>query len=568
MHHLPSRIGSFGQFAAGRTQAMDDGGNGQQDASADGRFLLQGYLLKRSETLRRWNKRWFSLDPTTARLEYRSQRSDLYPRGQIVFDASSTITVSPINFNSGAKQYDGCCLYIGTPRKKDYFLAAETPAAARAWVTALRAAMQVLKAHRDAVNALGDSQRRQQSEAALRAAATASNATAEAMAKEIQAASQKLVLQGFGMQAEESGQADEGSDDGVMDGTTIVKETLRVKDEELAQMAQDLRARDSTIREMADRLSETAEAAEAAAAAAMQMDRDRKAAVSEAAQARRLAENALKEAETRIKEAQERAAQKVKTLEADREEAIHRAMQWKAEADRAHEKARALELALRQAQGAAATAKTHGLAADKPPVEPALEPPATTILTSTAEPSQAPAEPDAAAVQSARAGHEVNEAAQQTAADPHSNENGVDLGHNKEPSMDQQSEKEEHKAGPSAPVVGAGPPEQRGPETSNTSNTDGVAGEGVGGDADGAGLQNVSQSGAPPKHEDVESPSVQKSSPAEDQKNVVDKKQPGDAGHTSGFVDDVPAMDPGFLAAFRQGSLGSQPESGKPDDNP
>jgi peptide deformylase len=85
-----------------------------------------------------------------------------------------------------------------------------------------------------------------------------------------------------------------------------------VKDEELAQMAHDLRARDATIREMADRLSETAEAAEAAAAAAMQMDRDRKAAVSEAAQARRLADGALKEAEARIKEAQEGAARKVR----------------------------------------------------------------------------------------------------------------------------------------------------------------------------------------------------------------------------------------------------------------
>lgn len=56
----------------------------------------------------------------------------------------------------------------------------------------------------------------------------------------------------------------------------------------------------------------------------------------------------------------------VKTLEADREEAIHRAMQWKAEADRAHEKARALELALRQAQGAAASAETRISVADKP----------------------------------------------------------------------------------------------------------------------------------------------------------------------------------------------------------
>lgn len=95
--------------------------------------------------------------------------------------------------------------------------------------------MQVLKAHRDAVNALGDAQRRQQSEAALRAAATASNATAEAMAKEIQTANQKLVLQGFGMEAEESGQADEGSDDGIMDGTTIMK----VRSDQISALAVD-----------------------------------------------------------------------------------------------------------------------------------------------------------------------------------------------------------------------------------------------------------------------------------------------------------------------------------------
>lgn len=40
------------------------------------------------------------------------------------------------------------------------------------------------------------------------------------------------------------------------------------------------------------------------------------------------------------------------------------------------------------------------------------------------------------------------------------------------------------------------------------------------------------------------------------------------SGQTQGnahLVDDVLAMDDGFLAAFRQGSLGSQPKDGKPD---
>jgi hypothetical protein len=39
----------------------------------------------------------------------------------------------------------------------------------------------------------------------------------------------------------------------------------------------------------------------------------------------------------------------------------------------------------------------------------------------------------------------------------------------------------------------------------------------------------------------------------------------GQADGNASLVDDVPAMDDGFLAAFRQGSLGSQPKDGKPD---
>ncbi|MCL7032745.1 hypothetical protein MKW94_017036, partial [Papaver nudicaule] len=53
-------------------------------------------------------------------------------------------------------------------------------------------------------------------------------------------------------------------------------ETLRVKDEELQNLARELRSRDSTIKELAEKLSETAEAAEAAASAAYAMDGQRK----------------------------------------------------------------------------------------------------------------------------------------------------------------------------------------------------------------------------------------------------------------------------------------------------
>jgi hypothetical protein len=53
------------------------------------------------------------------------------------------------------------------------------------------------------------------------------------------------------------------------------QETLRVKDDELHQLLQDIRARNSTINETADKLQETAEAPETAASAALSIDEER-----------------------------------------------------------------------------------------------------------------------------------------------------------------------------------------------------------------------------------------------------------------------------------------------------
>lgn len=55
-----------------------------------------------------------------------------------------------------------------------------------------------------------------------------------------------------------------------------MQETLRVKDEELQQLAKELRARESIIKEIAEKLTETAEAAESAASAALAMDEERR----------------------------------------------------------------------------------------------------------------------------------------------------------------------------------------------------------------------------------------------------------------------------------------------------
>lgn len=72
-----------------------------------------------------------------------------------------------------------------------------------------------------------------------------------------------------------------------------MQETLRVKDEELQNLARDLRARDLTIKDIAEKLSETAEAAEAAASAAHTMDEQRRIACAEIERLKRDSEKQL-----------------------------------------------------------------------------------------------------------------------------------------------------------------------------------------------------------------------------------------------------------------------------------
>lgn len=56
---------------------------------------------------------------------------------------------------------------------------------------------------------------------------------------------------------------------------------MRVKDEELHQLVRDLRARDVTMKELADHLTETAHAAESAASAVHAVDKEHKEALLE-----------------------------------------------------------------------------------------------------------------------------------------------------------------------------------------------------------------------------------------------------------------------------------------------
>lgn len=315
----------------------------RQLTSGSGRHLLQGPLLKRSETLRKWNERWVILDPTTGKMEYKIRRNEPIVKGTIMFDSSSTITLSPVNFH-GLPKYDGCCFYIGTPQKKENFLCAETPGAARAWVTTLHASQLVLKAHKEAVSSLSGS-----GSAKLGTVATvvaAANATAVEASKEIEAAmkiSLRAALGSMPIKANESN----------LDDLTIMKETLRVKDEELRQLAKDLRARDATIIEIADKLTETAQAAEAAASAALEMDEERRLACLEIERLTKDSDKKLEETIFKLKDSEGKVAafsREREILFKQRDSALQEALFWRSELGKARDHAVLSEAAVARAE--------------------------------------------------------------------------------------------------------------------------------------------------------------------------------------------------------------------------
>ncbi|KAJ6832899.1 switch-associated protein 70 isoform X1 [Iris pallida] len=327
----------------------------RQLTSGSGRNMLQGPLLKRSETLRKWNERWVILDPTTGKMEYKARRSDTSVKGSIIFDSNSTITLSPVNFN-GLPKYDGCCFYIGTPQKKDYFLCAETPGAARAWVSTLQATQLVLRAHKEAVNSLSGSGSSNLGTVATVVAAA--NSTAVEASKEIEAAMKISMRAALGLV---KSKANEGQlDEGQLDDLTIMKETLRVKDEELQQLAKELRARDSTIREIAEKLTETAEAAEAAASAAHVMDEERRFACAEIERLTKDSEKQLKSLLLKVRESEEKVnalSKEREVLLKQRDSSLQEAHLWRSELAKARERAVILEAAVLRAEERARVAE-------------------------------------------------------------------------------------------------------------------------------------------------------------------------------------------------------------------
>ncbi|PWZ39110.1 hypothetical protein Zm00014a_011697 [Zea mays] len=296
----------------------------RQLSSTSTRHLLQGPLLKRSDTLRKWNERWVILDPATGKIEYK------YVDWQNTMDAVS-VSIR-------------CVLDIGTPQKKEYFLCAETPSAARAWVSTLHATQLVLQAHKEAVNSLGEN-----GPAKLGTVATVvavANATAIEATKEVEAAMKISLRAALGSTTHKLTK-------GQLDDLTIMMETLRVKDDELHQLLQDIRARDSTINEIADKLQETAEAAETAASAARSIDEERRFFTLELERLKQDHEKQVEASLLRLRESEEKAKLLVEErdrLLTERDSALQEAQMWRSELGKARGNAVILEAAVVRAE--------------------------------------------------------------------------------------------------------------------------------------------------------------------------------------------------------------------------
>ncbi|XP_077220633.1 uncharacterized protein LOC143854513 isoform X2 [Tasmannia lanceolata] len=283
------------------------------------------------------------LDPTTGKMEYKTSRNESGIKGVIIFYSNSTIMMSPVNFH-GLPKYDGCCFYIGTPQKNGYFLCAETPGAARAWVSTLHATQLVLRAHKEAVNSL--SENGSPNLGTVTTVVAAANSTAMESAKEIEAAMRISMRSALGLVTNRT-------NDGQLDDLEIMKETLRVKDLELQKLARDLRARDSTIKEIVKKLSRTAEAAEAVASAAHSMDAERRISCAEIERLTKEMEKQLESSMFKLRASEE----ELVVLRGERDEllkqrdsAFQEAHLWRSELAKARERVIILEATVVRAE--------------------------------------------------------------------------------------------------------------------------------------------------------------------------------------------------------------------------
>ena len=126
--------------ATGRSET-----GGDSYADAPGPLLAGRWMLKRSEHLKRWNKRWVSLDAAGARLTFRASPGDAKALSHVAVEDLRGASVSSVNFH-GNTSYAGRCVFLErkhadpeSDASRGVFLVAETPADASRWVADVRA---------------------------------------------------------------------------------------------------------------------------------------------------------------------------------------------------------------------------------------------------------------------------------------------------------------------------------------------------------------------------------------------------------------------------------------------
>ena len=129
---------SFRPGDAGSIRVKTRGSAWKRTPPAGGPLADGLWMLKRSEHLKRWKRRWFQADASGDIVEIRGDKAEAKTRSTISLADVRSATVSSTNFH-GDSDMKGCCVYLelGTPWRA-VFLVADSPAKADAFVNDVR----------------------------------------------------------------------------------------------------------------------------------------------------------------------------------------------------------------------------------------------------------------------------------------------------------------------------------------------------------------------------------------------------------------------------------------------
>ena len=129
---------SFRPGDAGSIRIKTRGSAWKRTPPAGGPLADGLWMLKRSEHLKRWKRRWFQADASGDIVEIRGDKAEAKTRSTISLADVRSATVSSTNFH-GDSDMKGCCVYLelGTPWRA-VFLVADSPAKADAFVNDVR----------------------------------------------------------------------------------------------------------------------------------------------------------------------------------------------------------------------------------------------------------------------------------------------------------------------------------------------------------------------------------------------------------------------------------------------